>query len=131
MGPVLRRSPADSFWSTRDRRAHGRTVIVSRVQVDVSADACRSPRCITDVLVQLPDRPGWVLLRQPDTPVSLDEDAATGWQPGTPDSGYAQRCDRSWLTGRRRVEAMAARDVAYAVSPHGVGGSPPACWSCS
>ena len=115
-------SPADSYWSTRDLRARGHTVNVSRVQVYVSRDACRSPRCVTDVRVQMPGRPGWVLLREPDTPTAVNDDAATGWQPATADTGYSAPL-RVLVADQAdgRVEAMAVRDAEYAMSPDGVG----------
>ena len=121
-GVVWAGGPAEAFWSTQDLRAHGHTVTVTRVQVDVSADACRSPRCVTDIRIQLPDRPSWVLLRNPDTPTAVNDDAATGWQQATTDSGYAPPL-RVLLSARPggRVDAMATKDVAYATSPDGLG----------
>ena len=121
-GVVLAGGPADTFWSTRDLRAHGHTVTVTGVQVDVSADACRSPGCVIDIRVQLPDRPGWMLLRNPAIPTAVNDDAATGWQPATADSGYAPPL-RVLVSARPdgRVDAMATKDVAYATSPDGLG----------
>lgn len=122
-GAVFAGGPAQTFLDTRDLRAHGHPATADQVQVNVSADACRSPRCITDVRAHVPGRPGWLVLRGPDVPLAVvDDHARTGWQPATADSGYqAPLPVMIAVRPDGRADAASVADLDDVTSPGSVG----------